>query len=181
MTVLKNWTKTQVAIGITLLVVLTLCVLAYTFVTDYENAKQNTLAFAQEQIKDVTANQQTEAMNRQTRLDEQLIQANEENALTTDAQFRQDYQALQQHLMTLVTTDEGEGYTKEAKDAVNAVGVAEDVFVSVYVNGTDLSTGTVYYLGQTTQVFHFTYTDGIVTEMTFVETVDTRAVQLVNE
>lgn len=174
----KKWTKTQVAIGVTLGIVLILSVLVYTFVSDYENAKANTLAQATVEINDLKGKQQQLAQNDQSRIDEQLIQSSQDDVLTKDAQFRQDYRELQQTFLSIVTDDEGDAYTKEVQDAVLKEDIKKTALVSLYVTDNDLHSGMVYYLGQPTHAFHFTYTDGVVTEMEHVNELTTHAVQI---
>lgn len=181
MTFFKHWTKKQMARGIVGTVLLVLSVLVYTFISDYEAAKSETLDQATQQIEELRVDHLQQAQNTQSRIDEQLLQSSEEDVLKQDAQFRKDYSAFQVAIVDLVTGAESDTYTDEAKQALTDIGVSSSSLVSAYVPNNDLSSGLLYFIEQPTNVFEFTYTDGVIDTLTHVNTLDTQEIQVENE
>lgn len=181
MTFFKQWTKKQLALGIGLVVVLVLTVVAYTLVTDYEDAKSTALSQVEAQLNDLKIEHRNEAQSTQVRMDEQLLQSSDEGLLTQDAQFRQKYIQLQEAFLALVTAEESDAYVPEASETLIAEGVGSDRIVSLYVDDESVSSGLAYVMGQPTKVFAFTYTDGVIDTFTHVADLDSQQVQIETE
>ena len=181
MKLFKQWTNGQMITGVVLVILLGVLLLAQSFISDYENAKQQTIQQATSETTELNTAFQEEAGNAQARVDEQLRASSDDSPLTKDVKVRDDYIEIQRILFELGVTADAESITPKAMDAFKAQLVPEAFLLSVYIQEDDPRSGTAYYIGDSTVAFQYTYTDGRIDTLEHIGTFETQEVGIVEE
>lgn len=177
----KDWTKQQIMLGIGLIVGILITSLMYLFVTDYEESKTQTIEQGTEEVMNRIVTYQETNITNETRINEHLRVASEDTMLTDNLAFREEFNALQQTMMTLAVNPEEVDVSAEVIEATDQDTIVNSTGAIVYLDNHTLESGTVYYMGPVTQKYAFTYNEGRIQSMELIGELNTQQVRILEE